>query len=274
MSRIRTVKPDFWVSEQVLACSPLTRLLFIGMWNFCDDNGVHPASYVRLKAEIFPGDNHAVEDIKQCIGELILNGLVRQYAVDDIDYWIVTGWKKHQRIDKPTYKYPLPLSNIKKITDASSTIPRALVDNSSITHRAVTDESITDRNGKEGNGKEKALCEVKTSPASINALPITDIQIIFDYWKQEMNHSRAKLDKKRENKIIQAIKLGYSIDELKQAIDGCKKTPFNMGQNDRNQRFDDIELILRDATHIDRFIGNASVEKYIDTNDVMAGVCL
>ena len=54
MSRIRTVKPEFWTSEQIIACSPIARLLFIGLWNFCDDNGVHPASYIRLKAEVFP----------------------------------------------------------------------------------------------------------------------------------------------------------------------------------------------------------------------------
>ena len=56
MSRIRTVKPEFWTSEQIIACSPIARLLFIGLWNFCDDNGVHPASYIRLKAEVFPPD--------------------------------------------------------------------------------------------------------------------------------------------------------------------------------------------------------------------------
>ena len=27
-----------------------------------------------------------------------------------------------------------------------------------------------------------------------------------------------------------------------------------MGKNDRNQKYDDIELIFRDASHIDRFI--------------------
>jgi len=43
MARIRTIKPEFWVSEQVGECSPNARLLFIGMWNFCDDRGVHPA---------------------------------------------------------------------------------------------------------------------------------------------------------------------------------------------------------------------------------------
>jgi hypothetical protein len=49
MARIRTVKPEFWTSEQVMELSPLARLAFIGMWNFCDDAGVHTASAKRLK---------------------------------------------------------------------------------------------------------------------------------------------------------------------------------------------------------------------------------
>lgn len=41
MARIRTIKPEFWTAEQVMELSRDARLLFIGMWNFCDDAGVH-----------------------------------------------------------------------------------------------------------------------------------------------------------------------------------------------------------------------------------------
>src|SRR3990167_10707587 len=140
MSRIRTVKPEFWTSEQVVSCSPLARLLFIGLWNFSDDHGVHPASYVRLKAEVFPVDNFSIEEIKRWVSELIANDLLREYSVDDKSYWIVTGWEKHQRIDKPTYRHPLPLSALKKIEDTSSNIRRAL-DDYSPTSLGVLDNS-------------------------------------------------------------------------------------------------------------------------------------
>ena len=48
MARIRSIKPQFWTSEQIADCSSNARLLFIGLWNFCDDCGVHPASPARL----------------------------------------------------------------------------------------------------------------------------------------------------------------------------------------------------------------------------------
>jgi hypothetical protein len=277
MSRIRTVKPDFWVSEQVLSCSPLTRLLFIGMWNFCDDNGVHPASYVRLRAEIFPGDNYALDDIKHWIGELISSGLVREYVVENITYWIVTGWKKHQRIDRPTYKHPLPLSDIKKITDNSSNTHRVIIDDSATTPQVVSDGSATDRNGMERRGKEKDICEVETSHVCApDYKPLTSTQEVFTHWQQVMNHPHAKLDTKRRKVIMQALGLGYTADNLKLAIDGCSKTPFNAGQNDRGQRYDSINLIFRDADHIDQFIANAtnpprSTNPNVSTTDPMAG---
>lgn len=105
MARIRSIKPEFWTSEQVMECSPLARLLFIGLWNFCDDAGNHPASARTIKAEIFPADDISTDDISRLLDELSSNGLITLYTAQDKDYWHVTGWH-HQKIDKPTYKYP------------------------------------------------------------------------------------------------------------------------------------------------------------------------
>ena len=55
MARIRTVKPEFWTSEQIVECDPVARLLFIGMWNFADDHGVLPYAPMTFKIQVFPG---------------------------------------------------------------------------------------------------------------------------------------------------------------------------------------------------------------------------
>lgn len=106
MARIRTTKPEFWSSEQVVECSPNARLLFLGMLNFCDDNGIHPASPGRLKMEVFPGDSFTRKDVTGWIEELIAVGLVIQYSVESQSYWRVTGFVKHQKIDNPSRRYP------------------------------------------------------------------------------------------------------------------------------------------------------------------------
>lgn len=112
MARIRSIKPQFWTSEQIAECSPNARLTFIGMWNFCDDYGVHPASPARLKMEVFPADAFTKEDISSWMQELISQGLVIEYEAGNALYWLVTGWHKHQKIDSPTGQYPMPDGNI------------------------------------------------------------------------------------------------------------------------------------------------------------------
>jgi hypothetical protein len=112
MARIRSVKPEFWVSEQVGECSPSARLTFIGLWNFCDDQGVHPAKPKTLKAELYPMDDITAQQVGEWVRELIDVGLVIEFeASEDGDrYWHVTGWSRHQKIDRPSFKHPAPPS--------------------------------------------------------------------------------------------------------------------------------------------------------------------
>ena len=107
--------------------------------------------------------------------------------------------------------------------------------------------------------KEKHLRESDDSLLCVSSPSSNDVSTqLFDYWKLTMNHPRAVLDKNRQRAIEQALKQGYTILELKKAIDGCKNSQFNMGKNDRQQIYDDITLIFRDAEHIERFMRNVN----------------
>ncbi|SNR73587.1 hypothetical protein SAMN05192560_0766 [Methylobacillus rhizosphaerae] len=133
MARIRSIKPEFWTSEQIIECSPMARLLFIGMWNFCDDAGNHTASAKTLKAEIFPSDDITSTNVQLLLDELVANELIVLYTAENKDFYHVTGWKKHQKIDRPTVKHP-PF------------------DEKSIATRRTFDERLPpERNGEEGN---------------------------------------------------------------------------------------------------------------------------
>ena len=120
MARIRSIKPEFWSSEQVMECSPMARLLFIGLWNFCDDGGNHVASAKTVKAEIFPGDDISSTDVQGMLDELSSNSLIAFYTNGDKQYLHVTGWKKHQKIDRPTYKHPAFSNEDRRGLDESS----------------------------------------------------------------------------------------------------------------------------------------------------------
>lgn len=111
MARIRTIKPEFWTSEQVTECSVSARLLFIGIWNFCDDAGRMNASPKQIKALVLPADDFDAESVRRMIDELERNGLIIRYVVDGKEFLQVTGWH-HQRIDRAQKsKIPPPPDN-------------------------------------------------------------------------------------------------------------------------------------------------------------------
>lgn len=164
MARIRTIKPEFWTAEQVMELSPMARLLFIGMWNFCDDRGVHPVAYKTLKAEVFPADDLLVSDIQSLIGEVSAQGLLSEFEAEGRRWWFVTGWH-HQVINRPSKsRYPVPPRNAPPPTAAGSddhdddadksaetTSYDALIDDSLSAHGALTDGREEEGKGREGS---------------------------------------------------------------------------------------------------------------------------
>lgn len=109
MARIRTIKPEFPASEQVIECSRDARLLFLVMLCFCDDQGVHQDSMKQLRAEVFPADDDmTVDKVGGLVGELVEHGLLVRFKADGKRYLFVTGWSKHQKVDRPNNRHPSP----------------------------------------------------------------------------------------------------------------------------------------------------------------------
>jgi hypothetical protein len=104
MARIRTIKPDFWTDEKVVAMSPFARLLFIGMWNFVDEAGRGEFSPMRLKMQILPADPI---DATELIGEIRSANLITVYDVEGKQYFQVNNFAKHQKTD-PRWPSKLP----------------------------------------------------------------------------------------------------------------------------------------------------------------------
>ena len=82
-----------------------------------------------------------------------------------------------------------------------------------------------------------------------------EIETVFEFWQITHGHPQAHLTTLREKKIRERLGSGYSVDDLKRAIQGCKVSPHHQGQNDRKQIYDDLELILRDDTQLEKMIG-------------------
>lgn len=78
---------------------------------------------------------------------------------------------------------------------------------------------------------------------------------LFAYWQDVMNHPRARLDARLLEKITARLREGFTLDDLKLAVDGNKASPYHQGRNKDRKVYDSLELIVRDAAHVNNFLG-------------------
>lgn len=93
MARARNIKPGFFKNEVLAELTPLTRLLFAGLWCLADREGRLEDRPKRIKADIFPYDNCNVD---KKLNHLRDKGFVLRYQVDGERYIQVLNFNKHQ----------------------------------------------------------------------------------------------------------------------------------------------------------------------------------
>lgn len=111
------------------------------------------------------------------------------------------------------------------------------------------EKQAKEKNPVEKNSTEKITTE-KNPPIEKSILEI------FQFWQKALQHPNAQLDASRRKCIKQALKLGYSVTQLCEAITGCSLTPHNLGHNERGERYDGLHIIFKNADNIERFIRN------------------
>ena len=123
--RIRSIKPEFWRSEDIAKLDWHDRLLFIGLWSYVDDNGVGRDNAAIITAELFALDGEFSEDslnphdilsessvrVHEGLKALCSGGQIVRYQVAGKPYLHVVQWSKHQKINRASEgRYPLPTS--------------------------------------------------------------------------------------------------------------------------------------------------------------------
>jgi hypothetical protein len=124
-------------------------------------------------------------------------------------------------------------------------------------------ETVTEPFLNQNQDKEQEQEQEQKQNGHQTVVP-TDVDVVFNHWRQVHSHPRSQLDEKRRKVIRVALK-SYSPEQLCLAIAGYKNSPFHMGKNDRSAVFDDIGLLLRDAEHVDaglKFAEQGAPEKW------------
>lgn len=106
MARIRTIKPEFWGDEKLAPCSPMTRLVFLGLISMADDAGRVVDNVKVIDAFIFPETS---ETCRGSVDELSAMGRIRRGKTASGQRIIeITNWSAHQKIEKPNLRAAFP----------------------------------------------------------------------------------------------------------------------------------------------------------------------
>lgn len=140
MAKIRSIKPEFFTSEDVSALPLRARLTWIGLWTHCDDHGRAKDNVKLIKAAIWPLDDVSLRDVEEDLVALADGGRIIRYEVDGLRYLQVTNWH-HQYIAKPSKaKAPPPPGG-----DQATTVSP---------HGRDSETTTWEGKGREGKGRD------------------------------------------------------------------------------------------------------------------------
>lgn len=85
------------------------------------------------------------------------------------------------------------------------------------------------------------------------------IREVFDYWVEKTYTKGRKpiLGAKRRSKLNARLSEGYTVEDLKLAVDGVLLSPWHMGDNPSGKKYLDIVTIFRDDAQVEKFMNMA-----------------
>lgn len=106
--RIRTIRPEFYSSESVGSMTWKTRLVFINLWSYVEDNGVQLDNPRLFRGQCMPYDDSVLDGIEDAFAELEQCGSIIRYERDGKRLLFIPGFEKWQNIQRPGTCHYLP----------------------------------------------------------------------------------------------------------------------------------------------------------------------
>lgn len=165
MARIRSIHPGLFTDESFVSCSPLARLLVLGLWTEADDQGVFEWKPVTLKMRLLPVDG---ADVPALLGEIAEQNIIRRFEANGKSYGAVRNFRKYQRPKSPSAVHPLPadLRSYVAISEIAGDEPAPFPPKAEITPQ------MEDGGGREGEGEK----EDTASAAPSASAPVLDLE--------------------------------------------------------------------------------------------------
>lgn len=162
MARIRTIKPEFFTSEDIVSLSPLARLLYVAIWCEADKEGRLVWKPLTFKLRYLPADDC---DIKALCQEIIDRGLVTLYGEG---YAVIPAFAAHQHINprESASQLPEPVANVTRKSRVGARQARV---------GTGANLDVDAQGGREGKGKEGDSAEPqRDSTPIVVSIPLVD----------------------------------------------------------------------------------------------------
>jgi hypothetical protein len=214
-----------------------SELLFVRSLAYCKLNLTDGFVHHRKLAELAPAG-----DADTFAADLVSHGL---WVVAERG-WMVPSWlKRNLSAEQIEERKAADRERKRKAKDA----PDGIQTESERNDNGQAPDSLLEGE-VEGEGKEKPLVAEMATADSPAAAP--EVRKVFEAWCASTGKSttRTKLDPKR-TKLIKAALKNYPLDDVLDAVRGWENSPFHRGENEHRRPYNDLDLILRDAKHIE-----------------------
>lgn len=227
MSRIRSIHPGLWTDEAFVCLSGFARLLYIGLWNECDDKGIFPWSPLQMKMRLLPADN---VDAGELLAEIEAAGCVMRYEMGGKKYGAVRNFAKFQRPKKPNNIHP---ATALVLAFAGHDAEPEALDDASVGEEFPTASELPPQMEEGGDKMEEEEELAPDGACPSDDEPVLRPEHIFEQW----NTSVANLGKPKvrdltpeRRQLLRSRIRQYSIDDFLDVFGKIERSPFLRGE--------------------------------------------
>lgn len=213
--RIRSIKPDFFIDEDICSRPPLERLLFQALWLQADREGRLEDKPGKIKAQALPYDEC---DVDQMLDNLAAARFILRYEVQGCKYIQVRTFEKHQR---PNTR------------EAQSSIPAP--PNKPVRSRARTRTHVhaqAEGKGREGEREGEGVARKRTTELD-RLLAEPEIRSLSELWVQGMGTQGERINLGVVRAVQKFYAAGYTYAIGADAIMGIKTAAKDSPLRDR-----------------------------------------
>jgi hypothetical protein len=238
MAKQRVVNTRFWDDDYVTELDPFEKLLFLYFLTnpLTDLCGAYEVSLKRIAFDtgLKPSKITEILESFEAGGKILYR-----------KGWVfIRNFGKHQQGNSPNVKKGAERSLNACPDWVKQTLSKGWV--SIGIENALLPEPIP-------VGQLEPELEPTDMSAVADGVAVDPVEVVFTYWQENTANQRSSLTALRRSKIKARLQR-YTVPQILSAIDGCNRSPHHQGHNDSGTIYNDIELICRDDTKLEKFI--------------------